>query len=84
MEPGSRPIEAWNDVSYDAVRVRAYKRHWSSLGAKKNSKSATCGTTVDAEDRIILRFAVADEIFCRREILRSKEEQEKMSTHLNV
>ncbi|GIX96594.1 retrotrans_gag domain-containing protein [Caerostris extrusa] len=28
MEPGSRPIEAWNDVNYDAVRVRAYKRWW--------------------------------------------------------
>ncbi|GIY70015.1 hypothetical protein CEXT_370031 [Caerostris extrusa] len=28
METGSRPIEAWNDVSYDAVRAHAYKRLW--------------------------------------------------------
>ncbi|GIY66232.1 hypothetical protein CEXT_636101 [Caerostris extrusa] len=28
MERGSRPIEAWNDISYGAVRARAYKRLW--------------------------------------------------------
>ncbi|GIZ02750.1 hypothetical protein CEXT_235291 [Caerostris extrusa] len=32
MEPGSRPIEAWNDVSYDELRVRAYKRWWKEDG----------------------------------------------------
>ncbi|GIY84673.1 hypothetical protein CEXT_160411 [Caerostris extrusa] len=25
MEPGSRPIEAWNDVNYDTFRVGAYR-----------------------------------------------------------
>ncbi|GIY56219.1 hypothetical protein CEXT_737151 [Caerostris extrusa] len=59
LEPGSRPIEAWNDVSYDAVRAQAL-----ISGAKENSKYTTYRTTDDADVRIIiLRFAVADEIF---------------------
>ncbi|GIY95212.1 hypothetical protein CEXT_681811 [Caerostris extrusa] len=37
--------------------------HWYSLGAKENSKSATYGTTVDADDLIILKFAIAGERF---------------------
>ncbi|GIX74700.1 hypothetical protein CEXT_479881 [Caerostris extrusa] len=58
LEPGSRPIEAWNDVSYDAVMVRAYKRPFE-----------------------ICRYSRG---FCEREVQRSNEEQEEMSTRLNV
>ncbi|GIX82109.1 hypothetical protein CEXT_101651 [Caerostris extrusa] len=51
MKRGSQPIEAWNDVSNDAV---VDIKRWRIRG------------------------------FCGREVQRSNEEQEEMSTRLNV